>query len=78
MINDMITWILWMKDIMALLIAWGMDLRNEDFVSGNLAEIIVWSIHAVSIMLCCDFGFLRHNGASRSTQLIVANILRSS
>ena len=23
MINDVITWILWMKDIMALLIAWG-------------------------------------------------------
>ena len=27
------------------------DLRNENFVSGNLAETIVWSIHGVSTML---------------------------
>ena len=61
-----------MMDIMALHI--GMDFRNEDFVSGNVAETIVWSNHGVSTM----FRLWRHNGASRSTQLIVANILRSS
>ena len=49
MIFDIITWIIWMMDIMALHI--GMDFRNEDFVSGNVAETIIWSIHGVSRML---------------------------
>ena len=55
------------------------DIRNEDFVSGNVAETIAhsmvnkWIINYVVILASW-----RHNGASRSTQLIVANILRSS
>ena len=51
----------------------GMDFRNEDFVSGNVAETIVWSNHGVPTILD-----IINNGASRSTKLIVANILRSS
>ena len=66
-----------MMDIMALHI--GMDFRNEDFVSGNVAETIVWSIHCSwSIKNVVTLASWRHNGTSRSTQLIVANILRSS